>query len=32
MERDYHKLMQFYRHGYQQMKQAFPYLQAFMEK
>lgn len=31
-ETDYHKLMKFYHHGYQQMKQAFPALQKFMEE
>lgn len=30
LERDYHKLMKFYRHGYQQAKNAFAALQAFM--
>lgn len=31
-ETDYHKLMKFYHHGYQQMKQAFPALQKFMSE
>lgn len=31
-ETDYHKLMKFYHHGYQQMKKNFPALQKFMEK
>jgi len=31
-ETDYHKLSKFYHHGYQQMKEAFPQLQAFMEE
>ena len=31
-ETDYHKLMKFYHHGYQQMKKAYPALQKFMAK
>ncbi|MBO5329757.1 MAG: patatin family protein [Anaerotignum sp.] len=31
-ETDYHKLMKFYHHGYQQMKKNFPALQKFMEE
>ena len=31
-ETDYHKLMKFYHHGYQQMKKAYPALQKFMEE
>lgn len=32
LEKDYHKLMKFYHHGYQQAKKAFPALQKFMEE
>ena len=32
LEKDYHKLMKFYHHGYQQAKQAFPALQKFMSE
>ena len=31
-ETDYHKLMKFYHHGYQQMKKAYPALQKFMSE
>ena len=31
-EKDYHKLMKFYHHGYQQAKAAFPELQKFMSE
>lgn len=31
-ETDYHKLMKFYHHGYQQMKKSFSALQKFMEE
>ena len=30
LEKDYHKLMKFYHHGYQQAEKAFPALQQFM--
>ncbi|MGN0135366.1 patatin-like phospholipase family protein [Anaerotignum sp.] len=32
LEREYHKLMQFYRHGYQQAEKNFAELQTFMEE
>ena len=31
-ETDYHKLTRFYRHGYEQMQEAFPRLKAFLEE
>lgn len=31
-EKDYHKLSKFYHHGYQQMQEAFPALQAFLKE
>lgn len=31
MEKDYHKLMKFYHHGYEQAKAAYPALQAFLQ-
>ena len=32
LEKDYHKLMKFYHHGYQQAEKAFPALQKFMSE